>query len=131
MGYAYSALIGDQGISVCLASISYVSFLTAGMMGFNVMQGSQIVVQFFGMIREMECSSKFWQCHLIRFNIIANLVTLIIIGLTSATAIILIGLPTIFQDINIFMEHVVYYFCTCGICIFWFIYNNSFNKDEK
>ena len=34
MGYAYSALIGGQGIDVGSSSISYVAFLTTGMMGF-------------------------------------------------------------------------------------------------
>ncbi|MGH9975464.1 MAG: ABC transporter permease, partial [Nitrososphaeraceae archaeon] len=41
-GYAYSALIGDQGITIGALSVTYVSFLTAGMIGFNVMNGSTI-----------------------------------------------------------------------------------------
>ena len=102
MGYAYSALIGDQGINVGAISISYVSFLTAGMMAFNVMQGSQIAGTIFWNDKR---NGMFQQILAMPFNkiqyVIANLITLIIIGLTSATAIILIGLPTIFQDINI------------------------------
>ena len=39
-GYAYSAMIGDQGISLGSLTVSYTSFLTAGMIGFNVMNGS-------------------------------------------------------------------------------------------
>ena len=39
-GYAYSAMIGNQGLNLGSLSISYVSFLTAGMIGFNVMNGS-------------------------------------------------------------------------------------------
>jgi len=102
MGYAYSALIGDQGINIGASSISYVAFLTTGMMGFNVMQGSQIAGTIFWNDRK---NGMFHQILAMPFNkiqyVIANLVTLIVIGLTSATAIILIGLPTIFQDINI------------------------------
>jgi ABC-2 type transport system permease protein len=102
MGYAYSALIGDQGISIGASSITYVAFLTTGMMGFNVMQGSQIAGTIFWNDRK---NGMFHQILAMPFNkiqyVIANLVTLIIIGLTSATAIILIGLPTIFQDMNI------------------------------
>lgn len=102
MGYAYSALIGDQGINIGVSSISYVAFLTTGMMGFNVMQGSQIAGTIFWNDRK---NGMFHQILAMPFNkiqyIIANLVTLIVIGLTSATAIILIGLPTIFQDMNI------------------------------
>ena len=41
-GYAYSALIGDQGITIGSLTVTYVSFLTAGMIGFNVMNGSTI-----------------------------------------------------------------------------------------
>jgi ABC-2 type transport system permease protein len=102
MGYAYSALIGDQGINIGASAISYVAFLTTGMMGFNVMQGSQIAGTIFWNDRK---NGMFHQILAMPFNkiqyVIANLVTLIIIGLTSATAIILIGLPTIFQDLNI------------------------------
>jgi ABC-2 type transport system permease protein len=102
MGYAYSALIGNQGISVGTSSVSYVAFLTTGMMGFNVMQGSQIAGTIFWNDRK---NGMFHQILAMPFNkiqyVIANLVTLIIIGLTSATAIILIGLPTIFQDMDI------------------------------
>ncbi len=102
MGYAYSALIGDQGINIGVSSISYVAFLTTGMMGFNVMQGSQIAGTIFWNDRK---NGMFHQILAMPFNkiqyVIANLVTLIVIGLTSATAIILIGLPTIFQDMNI------------------------------
>jgi ABC-2 type transport system permease protein len=101
MGYAYSALIGN-GISIGDSSISYVAFLTTGMMGFNVMQGSQIAGTIFWNDRK---NGMFHQILAMPFNkiqyVIANLVTLIIIGLTSATAIILIGLPTIFQDMDI------------------------------
>lgn len=102
MGYAYSALIGDQGINIGASSISYVAFLTTGMMGFNVMQGSQIAGTIFWNDRK---NGMFHQILAMPFNkiqyVIANLLTLIVIGLTSATAIILIGLPTIFQDMNI------------------------------
>jgi ABC-2 type transport system permease protein len=109
MGYAYSALIGNQGINVGALSISYVAFLTTGMMGFNVMQGSQIAGTIFWNDRK---NGMFHQILAMPFNkiqyVIANLVTLIIIGLTSAAAIILIGLPTIFQDMNITLWGISY-----------------------
>lgn len=102
MGYAYSALLGDQGINIGALSISYVAFLTTGMIGFNVMQGSQIAGTIFWNDRK---NGMFHQILAMPFNkiqyVTANLVTLMVIGLTSATAIILIGLPTIFQDMNI------------------------------
>jgi ABC-2 type transport system permease protein len=43
VGYAYSALIGNQGINICASSsVTYTSFLTAGMIGFNAMNGSSV-----------------------------------------------------------------------------------------
>ncbi|HEY3524922.1 MAG TPA: ABC transporter, partial [Nitrososphaeraceae archaeon] len=41
-GYAYSAMIGDGGIDLGSMSVTYTSFLTAGMIGFNVMNGSTV-----------------------------------------------------------------------------------------
>ncbi|MGA7043882.1 MAG: ABC transporter, partial [Nitrososphaeraceae archaeon] len=41
--YSYSALIGHQGVKLGTLSITYTSFLTAGMIGFNVMNGSTVV----------------------------------------------------------------------------------------
>jgi hypothetical protein len=42
VGYAYSALIGDRGIVAGSLSITYTSFIAAGMIGFNVMNASGI-----------------------------------------------------------------------------------------
>jgi ABC-2 type transport system permease protein len=78
-------------------------------MGFNVMQGSQIAGTIFWNDKR---NGMFQQIMAMPFNkiqyVISNLVTLIIIGLTSATAIILIGLPTIFQDMNITLWGISY-----------------------
>src|ERR671923_692910 len=41
-GYAYSAMIGDQAINQGSSSVTYTSFLTSGIIGFNVMNGSII-----------------------------------------------------------------------------------------
>ncbi|HMG38789.1 MAG TPA: ABC transporter permease, partial [Nitrososphaeraceae archaeon] len=64
--------------------------------------GSQIAGTIFWNDRK---NGMFHQILAMPFNkiqyVIANLVTLIVIGLTSAAAIILIGLPTIFRDMNI------------------------------
>ncbi|HEU4823373.1 MAG TPA: hypothetical protein VFS97_08120 [Nitrososphaeraceae archaeon] len=43
VGYAYSALIGNQGINIgASSSVTYTSFLTADMIGFNAMNGSSV-----------------------------------------------------------------------------------------
>lgn len=108
-GYAYSALIGDQGITVGSLSITYVSFLTAGMIGFNVMNGSTIAG---AIIWNDKRNGMFQQILVMPFNkvqyVIANLITLILIGLASAAVIMIIGLPTIFQDVNISLWSIPY-----------------------
>src|SRR5919109_3434377 len=40
--YSYSAMIGDQAINQGSSSVTYTSFLTSGIIGFNVMNGSII-----------------------------------------------------------------------------------------
>ena len=40
--YSYSALIGGQGVLIGAASIAYPAYLAAGMIGFNVINGSTI-----------------------------------------------------------------------------------------
>jgi ABC-2 type transport system permease protein len=108
-GYAYSALIKDQGINVGALSITYVSFLTAGMIGFNVMNGSQIAGTIFWNDKR---NGMFQQLLVMPFHkvqyVIANLITLIIIGLASAAVIMIIGLPTIFQEVNVTLWSVPY-----------------------
>jgi ABC-2 type transport system permease protein len=100
-GYAYSALIGGQGITVGVLSITYTSFLTAGMRGFNVMEGSTVAG---AIIWNDKRNGMFQQILVMPFNkiqyVIANLITLILIGLASAVVIIIIGFPTVFQHVN-------------------------------
>lgn len=101
-GYAYSALIGDQGITMGSMSVTYVSFLTVGMIGFNVMNGSQIAGTIFWNDKR---NGMFQQILVMPFNkvqyVVSNLITLIIIGWASAAVILIIGLPTVLQDVNI------------------------------
>src|ERR687891_980010 len=108
-GYAYSALIGDQGIAIGSLTITYVSFLTAGMIGFNVMNGSTIAG---AIIWNDKRNGMFQQILVMPFNkiqyVVANLITLILIGLGSAAVIMIIGFPTIFQDINITLWSIPY-----------------------
>ena len=101
-GYAYSAMIGDGGIDLGSMSVSYTSFLTAGMIGFNVMNGSTVAG---AIIWNDKRNGMFQQLLVMPFSkvqyIIGNLITIILIGLASATAIMVIGLPTIYEDVKI------------------------------
>ena len=56
------------------------------------------------MTREMVCFNSYYKVQ----YVIANLITLIIIGLASAAVIMIIGLPTIFQDVNVTLWSVPY-----------------------
>jgi len=102
VGYAYSALIGDQSIKIGTLSATYTSFLTAGMIGFNAMNGSSVAGS---IVWNDKRNGMFQQLLVMPFSkvhyIIGNLVTIILIGLASAGIIILIGFPTISEDINI------------------------------
>jgi ABC-2 type transport system permease protein len=101
-GYAYSALIGHQGVKLGILSITYTSFLTAGMIGFNVMNGSTVAGN---IIWNDKRNGMFQQLLVMPFSkvqyIIGNLITIILIGLSSAALIMIIGLPTMAKDVNI------------------------------
>jgi ABC-2 type transport system permease protein len=108
-GYAYSAMIGNQGLNLGSLSISYVSFLTAGMIGFNVMNGSTVAG---AIMWNDKRNGMFQQLLVMPFSrvqyIIGNLITIILIGLASAAAIMIIGLPTMLQDVNITLWSIPY-----------------------
>jgi ABC-2 type transport system permease protein len=81
-GYAYSAMIGDQAINQGSLSVTYTSFLTAGMIGFNVMNGSIVA----GAIVWNDKRNGMLQPLLVMpFSkvqyIISNLITIILVGL--------------------------------------------------
>jgi len=101
-GYAYSALIGHQGVKLGILSITYTSFLTAGMIGFNVMNGSTVAGN---IIWNDKRNGMFQQLLVMPFSkvqyIIGNLITIILIGLSSAALIMIIGLPAMAKDVNI------------------------------
>src|SRR6476659_5257483 len=98
-GYAYSALIGHQGVKIGVLSVTYSSFLTAGMIGFNVMNGSSVAGN---IIWNDKRNGMFQQLLVMTFSkvqyIIGNLITIILIGLVSAALIMIIGLPTMYKN---------------------------------
>ncbi len=100
-GYAYSALIGSHGIRLGEIFVSYPSFLAVGMMGFNVMNSSTVAGS---IIWNDKRNGMFQQILVMPFTklqyIISNLVTIMIMGLTSALLILIIGLPTMMGSIH-------------------------------
>jgi ABC-2 type transport system permease protein len=108
-GYSYSALIGHQGVKPCAFSITYTSFLTAGMIGFNVMNGSIVAGN---ILRNDKRNGMFQQLLVMPFSkvqyIIGNLITIILVGLASVALIMVIGLPTLAKDVNITLWSIPY-----------------------
>lgn len=100
-GYAYSALLGNQGIKLGEILVSYPSFLAVGMIGFNVMNSSTVAGS---IIWNDKRNGMFQQILVMPFTkiqyIISNLVTIMLMGLTSAILILIIGLPTILGSAN-------------------------------
>src|SRR5690242_21946304 len=47
-GYAYSALIGHQGVKIGVLSVTYSPYLTAWRIEFNVMNGSRVAGNMIG-----------------------------------------------------------------------------------
>ena len=100
-GYSYSALIGNQGIRLSDIFVSYPSYLAAGMIGFNVMNSSTVAGS---IIWNDKRNGMFQQLLVMPFTklqyIISNLVTIMIMGLASASLILLVGLPTMLGSAN-------------------------------
>ena len=100
-GYAYSALIGGQGVKLGEIFVSYPSYLTAGMIGFNVMNSSTVAGS---IIWNDKRNGMFQQLLVMPFTklqyIISNLITIMIMGLASAGLILLFGLPTMMDSAN-------------------------------
>ena len=108
-GYAYSAMMGNQDIKIGALSVTYTSFLTAGMIGFNVMNGSTVAGS---IIWNDKRNGMFQQLLVMPFSkvqyIIGNLITIILIGLASAAVIIIIGFPTMLGHVNITLWSIPY-----------------------
>jgi ABC-2 type transport system permease protein len=108
-GYAYSAMMGNQDIKIGALSVTYTSFLTAGMIGFNVMNGSSVAGS---IIWNDKRNGMFQQLLVMPFSkvqyIIGNLITIILIGTASASLIMVIGLPTMARDVNITLWSIPY-----------------------
>src|ERR1051325_1472949 len=111
-GYAYSALIGGHGVKFNDILVTYPSYLTAGMIGFNVMNGSTIAGS---IVWNDKRNGMFQQLLVMPFSkvqyIIGNLITIILIGLANAALIIVIGLPILAKDVNITLWSIPYTIC--------------------
>src|SRR6187399_1714829 len=95
-GYAYTAMMGNQDIKIGALSVTYTSFLTAGMIGFNVMNGSTVAGS---IIWNDKRNGMLHQILVMPYSkiqyIASTLLTIMIMGLASAAIIFIAGLPII------------------------------------
>jgi ABC-2 type transport system permease protein len=108
-GYAYSSLINENEIVIGGKTISYNVFLAVGMIGFNVMNSSTVAGSIIwndkrnGMLQQI-LVMPYSKLHYIA----STLLTIIIMGLASATIILIAGLPIVAGNITIDITSVVY-----------------------
>src|SRR5205085_5102466 len=95
-GYAYSAMMGNQDIKIGVLSVTYTSFLAAGMIGFNVMNSSTVAGS---IIWNDKRNGMFQQILVMPFArieyILGNIITIMLMGLASAGLILIAGIPTL------------------------------------
>jgi ABC-2 type transport system permease protein len=108
-GYAYSSLINENEISIGGKTISYNVFLAIGMIGFNVMNSSTVAGSIIwndkrnGMLHQI-LVMPYSKLHYIA----STLLTIIIMGLASATIILVAGLPIVAGNITIDNISIIY-----------------------
>lgn len=95
-GYSYSALLGDQGVTVGNTSVPYPAYLAAGMVGFNMMNSSTAAGSIIWNDRRNGMLKQILVMPFARMRyIIGNIVTIMLMGLASAGLILLAGSPTL------------------------------------
>ncbi len=99
-GYAYTAIIDNVNLEGI--KISYPAFIASGMIGFNIMNSS---VSAGTIVWNDKRNGMFEQILMGPFTrqdyIISNILTIIIMGIISASIIISISIITVFNDLNI------------------------------
>jgi ABC-2 type transport system permease protein len=95
-GYSFSALIGNSGVAASTLDASYPAYLAAGMIGFNVMNGSTVAGS---IVWNDKRNGMFQQILVMPFArmeyIAGNIATIILMGLASAGLILAAGSPTL------------------------------------
>jgi ABC-2 type transport system permease protein len=108
-GYAYSSLINENEIMIGGKTISYNVFLAIGMIGFNVMNSSTVAGSIIwndkrnGMLHQI-LVLPYSKLHYIA----STLLTIIIMGLASATIILIAGLPIVAGNITMDISSLFY-----------------------
>jgi ABC-2 type transport system permease protein len=96
-GYAYSALIGNQGVPMSNAmTVPYPAYLAAGMIGFNMMNSSTIAGSIIWNDKRNGMLQQILVMPFARMEYIAGtIITIMLMGLASAGLILAAGAPTL------------------------------------
>jgi ABC-2 type transport system permease protein len=108
-GYSYSALLGGHGVRVGETLVTYPAYLSAGMIGFNVMNSSTVAGSIIWNDRR---NGMFQQILVMPFTrveyIISNVLTIMLMGFASASLIVLAGIPTMLGNADITPAGIAY-----------------------
>jgi len=107
-GYAYSTLVNPDDINKT-AHLSYPAFLTAGLIGYNVVWTCVISGNIILNDRINGMFDQFLGMPFTRLQyILSNLLAIILLGLAGGAVIIIIGLPTLIGYAHISIEGIFY-----------------------
>ena len=108
-GYAYSSLINEGEIVIGGKIIPYNIFLALGMIGFNVMNSSTVAGSIIWNDKRNGMLHQILVMPFSKFQYIAStLLTILVMGLASATIILIAGLPIVAGNITMDITSVVY-----------------------
>src|SRR5215217_3563808 len=100
-GYAYSSLINEDEIVIGGKTISYNVFLALGMIGFNVMNSSTVAGSIIWNDKRNGMLHQILVMPYTRMQyIVSNLLTIMLMGLASASLIVAAGFPTMLGNAN-------------------------------
>ena len=108
-GYSYSSLIEEHGVRVGYTLVTYPAYLAVGMIGFNVMNSSTVAGS---IIWNDKRNGMFQQILVMPFTrmqyITSNLITIMLMGIASASIIIIAGIPTMLGTVNLTLLSIPY-----------------------
>ena len=108
-GYAYSSLINEDEIVIGGKIIPYNIFLALGMIGFNVMNSCTVAGSIIWNDKRNGMLHQILVMPFSKFQYIAStLLTIIIMGLASATIILIAGLPIIAGNVTFDITSTLY-----------------------
>jgi ABC-2 type transport system permease protein len=108
-GYSFGTLIHDNAIRIGHITIPYITFLTTGIITFNIVWTCAISGNIIwndkvsGMFEQL-LSSNFTRVE----YVIANLLTIMIIGAIGASAVIIIGIPVLIYHTTVTPMGILY-----------------------